>query len=312
MPETLTFRADIPDEGLRIDTFLQRHMEESRSLIQRWIKKDRVTVNGRECKASQRLRSADEIEVKPLPPPAMHLVPEDLPLSIVFEDEYLVVVDKPAGMVVHPGAGNHTGTLVNALLYHFERISRGGTIRPGIVHRLDKDTSGLLVVAKTDRAHDHLARQFKQRLVAKLYLCLVHGLVESDRGEIDLPVGRHAGRRTRMSTRSRAPRFALTGYRVIRRFPRFSYLEVKPHTGRTHQIRVHLEHIGHPVVGDPVYCANRKQGQADSPAGRLIGQLSRQFLHASMLGFAHPVTGSAQNFESPLAGNLATILDLLE
>ena len=281
-------------------------------MIQRWIKEGQVTVNGRQCKASQRLRPADEIEVKSLPPAAMNVVPEDLPLSIVFEDESLVVVDKPAGMVVHPGAGNYTGTLVNALLYHFERISRRGTIRPGIVHRLDKDTSGLLVVAKTDRAHDHLARQFEQRLVAKLYLCLVHGLVESDRGEIDLPLGRHATRRTRMSTRSRAPRSALTRYCVIRRFPQFSYLEVKPHTGRTHQIRVHLEQIGHPVVGDPVYCANRKQSQADSPAGRLIRQLKRQFLHASILEFGHPVTGAAQRFESPLAGDLAAILDLLE
>ena len=193
-------------------------MEESRSVIQRWIKAGQVTINDRQCKASQRLRAADEIAVKPLPPPAMDLVPENLPLSIVFEDEFLVVVDKPAGMVVHPGAGNYTGTLVNALLYHFERISRQDTIRPGIVHRLDKDTSGLLVVAKTDRAHDHLARQFKERLVTKLYLCLVHGCVESDRGEIDLPVGRHSTRRTRMSTHSRTPRSALTGYRVVRRF----------------------------------------------------------------------------------------------
>ena len=287
-------------------------MEESRSVIQRWIKKGRVTVNGRECKASQRLRPADEIEVKPLPPRPMDVVPEDLPLCIVFEDEFLLVVDKPAGLVVHPGAGHYQGTLVNALLYHFERVSRGGTIRPGIVHRLDKDTSGLLVVAKTDRAHDHLARQFKERLVDKVYLCLVHGLVASDRGEIDLPVGRHITRRTRMSTRSRVGRFALTGYRVIRRFPQFSYLEVKPHTGRTHQIRVHLEQIGHPVVGDPVYYTNRKPYQADSPAGRLIGQLNRQFLHASILKFGHPVTGATQRFESPLAGELAAILGLLE
>ena len=281
-------------------------------MIQRWIKEGQVAINGQECKASQRLRPADEIEVKPLPPPAMDLVPENLPLSTVFEDESLVVVDKPAGMVVHPGAGNHTGTLVNALLYHFERISRWDTIRPGIVHRLDKDTSGLLVVAKTDRAHDHLARQFQERLVTKLYLCLVHGRIESDRGAIDLPVGRHATRRTRMSTRSRAPRPALTGYRVIRRFAEFSYLEVKLHTGRTHQIRVHLEHIGHPVVGDPVYCANRKPVQGDSPAGQLIGQLNRQFLHASILGFAHPVTGAAQRCESPPARDLATVLELLE
>ena len=287
-------------------------MEESRSVIQRWIKEGQVTVNGRQCKASQRLRPADEIEVKPLPPRSMDVVPEDLPLSIVFEDEFLLVVDKPAGLVVHPGAGHYQGTLVNALLYHFERVSRGGTIRPGIVHRLDKDTSGLLVVAKTDRAHDHLARQFKERLVEKVYLCLVHGLVASDRGEIDLPVGRHITRRTRMSTRSRVGRVALTGYRVIRRFPQFSYLEVKPHTGRTHQIRVHLEQIGHPVVGDPVYYANRKPYQVDSPAGRLIGQLNRQFLHASILKFAHPVTGATQSFESPLAGELAAILGLLE
>jgi len=312
VPETRTFRADPADEGLRIDSFLQGQMEESRSGIQRWIKEGQVTLNGRPCKASQRLRPGDEIDVTPLAPPAMDLVAEDLPLSVVFEDESLVVVDKPAGMVVHPGAGNHTGTLVNALLYHFERISRGGTIRPGIVHRLDKGTSGLLVVAKTDRAHDHLARQFKDRLVTKLYLCLVHGRIESEGGEIDLPVGRHATRRTRMSTRSRSARPALTRYRVVRRFPEFSYLEVTLHTGRTHQIRAHLEHIGHPVVGDPVYCANRKPSGGDSPSGRLIGQLKRQFLHASILGFAHPVTGVAQRFESPLARDLATMLEFLE
>ncbi len=310
MPEALTFRADFPDKGLRVDSFLQRRMEESRSVIQRWVKKGRVAVNGRECKASLRLQPADEVRVKPLPPPVMDVPAEDLPLSILFEDEHLLIVDKPAGQVVHPGAGNYRGTLVNALLYHFEKISRGGTIRPGIVHRLDKDTSGLLVVAKTDRAHDNLARQFKQRLVGKLYLGLVHGRVEADRGEIDLPIGRHATRRTRMSTRSRAPRVALTRYRVVRRFPQFSCLEVKPHTGRTHQIRVHLEHIGHPVVGDQVYCANRRPLQADSP--ELIGQLKRQFLHASILEFTHPATGVAQRFESPLARDLAAILDLLE
>ncbi len=312
MPETFRFRADPSDQGLRVDRFLDRQLEESRSVIQRWIKKAAVTLNGGTCKPGRRLQPGDEIEVTPLPSAPMDLVPQNLPLSIVFEDEHLLVVDKPAGLVVHPGAGNDSGTLVNALLFHFESMSREATVRPGIVHRLDKGTSGLLVVAKNDRAHDHLALQFKERRVTKLYLCLVYGRVKDDVGQIDLPVGRHPTRRTRMSTRSRNPRSALTVYRVLRRFSRFSYLKVKPQTGRTHQIRVHLEHVGHPVVGDPVYRGNRGELFADAGSGHLVRRLEHQFLHAAFLELEHPATGRTLCFESPLADDLVAILNPLK
>ena len=312
MSEEFRFRADLADQGLRVDRFLDRQMEGSRSVIQRWIKEAGVRVNGSACKPGRRLRNGDEIEVNPLPAPPMDLLPEELPLSIVFEDEHLLVVDKAAGMVVHPGAGNNSGTLVNALLFHLKRMSRKTTVRPGIVHRLDKGTSGLLVVAKNDRSHDHLALQFKERQVTKLYLCLVYGRVEKEAGEIDIPVGRHPTRRTRMSTRSRSPRPAFTAFRVLRRLTRFSYLEVKLRTGRTHQIRVHLEHAGHPVVGDPVYRGNRRELPLAGEEGRLICRLERQFLHAATLQFEHPATGRKLRFESPLADDLAAVLSPLE
>ena len=312
MLETICFQAHPGDHGVRLDCFLDKKLEESRSVIQRWIKREAVTLNGRICKSSRRLKAGDNVRVIPLPSPSLHIVPENLPLSIVFEDEELLVVNKSAGTVVHPGAGNGSGTLVNALLFYFEGLSRKRTVRPGIVHRLDKGTSGLLVVAKNDFSHDNLALQFKERRVTKVYLSLVYGRVNDNSGRIDLPVGRHPSRRIQMSTRSHHPRSALTKYQVINRFKGFSYLEVSPHTGRTHQIRVHLEHLGHPIVGDPIYRGNRRNEQSEPLSNHLIEELNHQFLHAFLLKLNHPKTGQTLIFKSILPDNLNAILKTLK
>ena len=236
------------EAGKRLDVFLSHQLcEVSRSTIQRWIEAGHVTVDGEPSRAKYRLKEADEILVVPTPSEAPpELIPEAIPLKTLHEDETLVVVDKRAGMVVHPGAGNWQGTLANALLYHFRQISRVDTVRPGIVHRLDKLTSGILVVAKNERAHDFLAQQFKRREVEKRYLVLVYGQLKEREGTIDVALGRHPHSRTRISTGSRRARRAVTHYRVIRRYSDFSYIQVMPLTGRTHQIRVHFQHLGNP------------------------------------------------------------------
>jgi 23S rRNA pseudouridine1911/1915/1917 synthase len=236
-------------------------------------------------------------------------VPEDLPLAVVYEDADLLVVNKAAGMVVHLGAGVKSGTLVNALLHHIRALSSaGGELRPGIVHRLDKMTSGLVVVAKNDAAHRRLSDQFKSREVHKTYIALVHGRVAGDRGQITKPVGRDPRRRTRMKAGGIAPREALTKYRVLRRFRPFTLVEAMPQTGRTHQIRVHLASLGHPVVGDTTYGAPAKLrlGESAEPT------LPRIFLHAAKLAFAHPLTGAPLCFEAPLPAELAAFLARVE
>ena len=222
------------DVGKRLDTYLSSKLPRvSRSRISRWAVSKHILVCGQDRKPSYLLRIGDEIQVSPPSPEPIGLVPEDLPLNILHEDSYLLVVDKPAGVVVHPGAGNPRGTLANALAHHLGSLSRKETIRPGIVHRLDKATSGLLVVAKTDWVHDFLSRQFSFRKVKKRYLALVHGSVNMDQGEIRIPLGRHPHSRTRISTQTLKPRQALTFYRVLTRFQEFTYLSVSPHTGRT-------------------------------------------------------------------------------
>ncbi|MGH9341929.1 MAG: RluA family pseudouridine synthase [Acidobacteriota bacterium] len=295
-----TVSPDHPQQ--RLDIFLAACLENvSRSTIQRWIRSGAVRINGQTERASYLVKEHDEIAVTPPPPEPLELLPEDLPLQIVYEDDWLVVVDKPAGMVVHPGAGNRAGTLANALLHHFQEVSRRETIRPGIVHRLDKDTSGLIVVAKNEQVHEFLAGQFKRREVDKQYLALVSGRLPRKSGTIDVPLGRDPRARTRISTRSRRGRPALTEYQVIRHFSRFTYVRVILHTGRTHQIRVHFQHLGHPVVGDKTY------GRAKASA--LLG---RQFVHATFLAFTHPTTGKRAQFQSPLPGDLADFLARLE
>jgi 23S rRNA pseudouridine1911/1915/1917 synthase len=240
------------------------------------------------------------------------MVPEAIPLKIIHEDGTLVVVDKPAGLVVHPGTGNRQGTLANALLHHFQSISRSETIRPGIVHRLDKATSGLMVVAKNDQAHDFLARQFKDRQVEKHYLALVYGCLKERAGVIDVSLGRDPFVRTKMSTRSRRARKALTRYETIRVYRDFTYVRVYPQTGRTHQIRVHFQHLGHPVVGDETYGGKAIQRVKDPDLIAPIRSLKRYFLHAEFLAFVHPDSGEKVSFEIPLPDELAELLRALK
>jgi 23S rRNA pseudouridine1911/1915/1917 synthase len=280
----------------------------SRSQVQRLIRAGLVTVGSRPArKAGEAVETGEVIAVR-VERQELRATPESLPLEIVYEDADLLAVNKPAGMVVHVGAGVKSGTLVNALLHHIGSLSTaGGDLRPGIVHRLDRMTSGLMIVAKNNFTHRQLAAQFKSRTIHKTYTALVHGRVESDRGEIRKPVGRDPRRRVRMKAGGLRPREALTVYRVLRRYPRFTLLEAKPHTGRTHQIRVHLSATGHPVVGDTLYGAPARFHLG----GREVKTLERNFLHASGLEFQHPRTGQSVTLKAPLPGDLEDFLGAL-
>jgi 23S rRNA pseudouridine1911/1915/1917 synthase len=284
----------------------------SRARLQRLIEDGDVLINGRTSKPSYKLRPADEIEVELTPTPSAEFAPENIPIAIVYEDDDLIVVNKPAGLVVHPAAGIHSGTLANALAFHFQQLStRAGAARPGIVHRLDKDTSGLIVVAKTEAAHENLADQFRAREVFKAYVALVHGRVESESGRIEEPLARDPSKRTRMAV-VRGGRPALTIYRVRRRYERFTLLDVEIKTGRTHQIRVHLQWLKHPVVGDPVYGGGRDKTVQDARLRSMIAKLNRQFLHAEQLAFRHPRINTLLRFNAPLPAELAKFLEELE
>jgi 23S rRNA pseudouridine1911/1915/1917 synthase len=282
------------EAGQRLDQLLSRRLPEySRSRIQEWIKSGGVLVDGKAARASHTVHSGETIEVTPANPPPLHAVAEDIPLSILYEDADVVAIDKPAGMVVHAGAGVHSGTVVNALLHRFGGLSGvGGALRPGIVHRLDRHTSGVLLVAKNDAAHHALAAQFSGRRIEKVYLALVHGVLKQDTGRIERPIARDPVHRTRMTARLSEGRAAWSEYRVLRRFERFTYVEVRIGTGRTHQIRVHLSSLGHPVAGDPLYGAPRDPDHA------------RYFLHAHRIRFARPSDGEQVTVESPLPPDL--------
>ncbi len=300
------------EQGLRLDVFLpQRDGSLSRSQAKRLIEESCVLIDGKPARASHRLRPGETVQVRKPPPAPSGVVAEDIPLAILYEDDALLVVDKPAGMVVHPAAGNLRGTLVNALQFHCRNLSGvGGVMRPGIVHRLDKGTSGLMVVAKSDEAHQGLSEQFKKRQVYKLYTALVHGSVKQDEGVVDAAVGRHPVERKKMSTASRRGKAALTRWRVLERYGAFSLLEAKIETGRTHQIRVHLASLGHPVVGDSVYGGTKRT--IEPPAMRaVLKRLTRQALHAGCLSFTHPVTGREMTFESPLPEDMAEVIRFL-
>ncbi len=285
------------NDGERLDSFLARqHSGLSRSRIQRLIEDGHVTIDGRSAKASLKVLAGQNVVLEVPPPSPTLLLPQEIPLAVVREDDDLVVVDKPAGMIVHPSPGNEDWTLANAVLAHAPDIEGvGGERRPGIVHRLDKDTSGLIVVAKNERAHANLSQQFKDRTVKKAYLALVVGHPTPPEADVDGPIGRHPHDRQKMAIVSTG-RPALTRYRVERSFQDVSLVEVRPKTGRTHQIRVHMASIGHPVVGDLTY-GNRTPG------------LSRQFLHAYRLGFKHPSTSEMVQFNSELPDELRSYLD---
>ena len=310
--ELRTFRIDSHEAGLRLDGYLASQIEGwSRARLQRLIESDDVLVNGKPAKPSYKLRENDELEVELVAPATASFIPEPIPIEIVYEDETLIVVNKPAGLVVHPAAGIQSGTLANALAYHFQQLPDSGHgLRPGIVHRLDRDTSGLLVVAKTEAALEHLSDQFRDRTVFKSYAALVHGRVNTDSGRIDQPLARDAANRTRMAV-VRGGRSALSLYRVRQRFDRFTLLDVELKTGRTHQIRVHLAWLKHPVVGDETYGAGRDNTIQNAQLRARVRNLERHFLHAEKLAFTHPQTGKRVEFSSSLPAELAELLTVL-
>ena len=294
---------DYDFNGYRLDKFLaeQEELDLSRSFIQKLITEGQITVNGVTKKASYKVKGGEIITVKIPPPRELEVVPEKIPLDIVYEDEDLVVVNKKAGMVVHPAEGNWDGTLVNALLYHCQNLSGiGGILRPGIVHRLDKDTSGLLVVAKNDLAHQSLAEQIKEKKAIREYWAIVHGFLKSKEGTINLPIGRDTKDRQKMAVVA-GGKPAQTLYWVTEEYKKgFSLIKTKLLTGRTHQIRVHFSHLGHPVLGDPKY------GPKNNPFG-----VKRQMLHAFKLSFMHPRRRELVEFTAPLPEDFQKVLTAL-
>jgi 23S rRNA pseudouridine1911/1915/1917 synthase len=326
-----TFLADPAAAGLRLDAYLAQAIPEiSRARVQMLIEAGQVRVNGSLAKAKAKLHGGEQIEIEGEPHPApLHAMPEDIPLEILYEDKYLAVINKPAGMMVHAGSGptedaRNRGTLVNALLFHMANSAGGlsavsGELRPGIVHRLDKQTSGAIVVAKDDATHRKLGEMFSSRRMRKTYLALVHGALKQDAVTVNLPIARDVVRRTRMTTRRADGRTAVSHVRVLERlatpYGAFTLVEVRIETGRTHQIRVHMQSLGHPVVGDTLYGAPRVlalqgKGRVTQPA-ETERHLERNFLHAAHLEFAHPQTSKTLTIEAPLPGELAEFLEWL-
>jgi 23S rRNA pseudouridine1911/1915/1917 synthase len=313
MNSIVSFLVHSNDSAKRLDVFLsQKEPALFRSQIKRLIETGKVRVEGRKAKAGLKLRE-NEVVILTLPEPQkMEMEAEAIPLKVLYEDRHLIVVDKPAGLVVHPGAGNTSGTLVNALLHRCPDLAGiGGVLRPGIVHRLDKDTSGVLVVAKDDLAHRALSDQFRKHTAKRRYLGIVFGQL-SDEGRVDAPVGRHPTHRKKMSTRPRKGREARTHWRVLERFHSFNLAEFRLETGRTHQIRVHLSSTGHPILGDPLYGGRKRLASVEPlPLRQGLQKLRRQALHAASLGFVHPVTGENLEFSSPLPEDIQEAVDLL-
>ncbi len=307
-PRTLEIDTDIDD---RLDRYLADRLHMSRTRVASLIEDGRVLVNGARVDKSYRPRAGDAVAVSVPPPRAVRLEPEDLPLDIVYEDEVLLVVDKPAGMVVHPGPGHRTGTLVHGLLHHVGELSSvGDPSRPGIVHRLDKDTSGLLLVAKRNSAHSRLAADLAARAIHRGYLAAGWGHLTEGETTIDLPIARDPADRQKMAV-VEGGKAAQTHLRVLERWPAAELLAVRPHTGRTHQIRVHLRALGHPIVGDPTYASGWEKGFGGA-AGRWASEYARRcgrlFLHAARIAFHHPVSGEHLAFRSPLPEPLASAL----
>ncbi len=294
--ENYTFKVTGSDKPRRIDLYLVEVFPRpiSRSHLKKTIDKGGVLVNGQRVKAHHKVMSGEIIEVILDEPASIYLEAQEVALDIIYEDEDILVINKPAGMAVHPGAGTHSGTLVNALLYHCKSLSSINVLRPGIVHRLDKDTSGVMVVAKNDSSHMELAKQFKERTVSKKYIALVKGRLELDEGLLDLPIGRHPRHRQKMAVRYDSSKGAITEYKVIKRFDDFTAVSLNLKTGRTHQIRVHMAHIGHPVLGDQMYGTKSK--------------FLRQALHSYYLSLRHPRTGDVLEFTAELPEDMKSII----
>ncbi len=302
MSDIITLNVSDSDKGARIDKFISDNVEElTRSAVQGLMEKGKILVCGKSVSKNYKLRDGDTVEVEIPEPEPMDALPEDIPLDIVYEDSDLLVVNKPKGMVVHPAHGNHSGTLVNALLHHCGDSLSGinGVIRPGIVHRIDKNTSGLLIVAKNDAAHLHLAEQIKVHSFTREYEAVASGYFKETEGIIDAPIGRHKTDRKKMCVTTENSRNAVTHYSVIRQYGGYAHVRLRLETGRTHQIRVHLAYIGHPVLGDDVY-------------GKAYKGIEGQCLHARKIGFIHPTTGEYMEFTSELPDYFVSILNKLE
>ncbi|WP_132243022.1 RluA family pseudouridine synthase [Marinisporobacter balticus] len=292
------------DEEKRLDLYLSDALADmSRSFIQKLIEKGKIKINGKPIKIKKhKIKANDVIEIEIPEPERLKIEAENIPVEIIYEDDDLLVVNKPQGMVVHPAPGNYQGTLVNALMYHCKNLSSiNGVIRPGIVHRIDKDTSGLLMVAKNDQAHKCLAEQLKEHSINRKYIALVYGNIKEEKGTIQAPIGRDPNNRLKMAVVERNSKDAITHFRVLKRFKGYTLIEAKLETGRTHQIRVHMTYINHPLVGDPVYGPSKQKF-------RLKGQM----LHAKTLGFRHPAKGTFMEFQADLPDYFTKLIKMLE
>ncbi|KMK77137.1 RluA family pseudouridine synthase [Alkalihalobacillus pseudalcaliphilus] len=296
--EVLTYEVSSDESGVRIDKFVSLQSQDcSRTQVQQWIKDKLVQVNGAVVKSNYKVAEGDVVVWSIPEPEVLEVVAENIPLDIVFEDADVIVVNKPRGMVVHPAPGHYTGTLVNALMYHCQDLSGiNGVIRPGIVHRIDKDTSGLLMVAKNDKAHESLVDQLKAKTTKRLYKAIVHGVISHQSGTIDAPIGRDKKDRQSMTVTEEHSRDAVTHFKVMERFTDYTYVECELETGRTHQIRVHMKYIGFPLAGDPKY----------GPKKTL--EIEGQALHAAVLGFEHPTSGEWIEFERPIPEDMEKLL----
>lgn len=290
----------------RIDHYLiKKGLGVSRTRIQQLIKEGIITVNLKPVKPNYKIHPSDKILLNIPPRKKIDIKPEEIPLEILYEDDQILAINKPPHMVVHPAPGNYSGTLVNALLFYFERLSKeGGVERPGIIHRLDKETSGLILVAKTDYAHQELSRQFKARKISKTYLAIVVGKIKKNSEKIILHIGRDRLERKKISDRTIKPREAITEFKVLKRFPMATFIEVRPQTGRTHQIRVHMAYLNHPILGDKIYGGRRSLSIDET-------RINRHMLHADRLGFIHPTKNEYMELSSPIPKDMAELLDIL-
>ncbi len=299
--------ADSENAGVRLDVFLASWLGISRSMAEKLIESETAFVNGRAEAKRYTVKSGDKLECTPPAPKEISAEPEDIPLDIIYEDSDIIVINKPSGMVVHPAHGNYDGTLVNALLHHCKNTLSGinGALRPGIVHRIDKDTSGLLVVAKNDEAHRGLALQLADHHITREYYALVIGGFKDDFGTVDLPIGRHSKERKKMAV-TEGGRCAVTHYEVLERFGSVTLLKLSLETGRTHQIRVHMSHLGHPLLGDTVYGGGKTKFEREHCA-----YIDGQCLHAKRLSFTHPISGKPVSFETELPNNFKHLIEIL-